>query len=549
MKCGEPFDTCLVWAILAAFMKTLAPALLRFTALSIVWIIWSARASAQSNIVVNGSFEHGTTGWELTNLSIFTPPFGSVEGTNHLQHRGTQAAFAAQNLETVPGRTYVITFAGDMSSLKWDTTVLSISDEQQVGQIWRYHSATGVASTASTRLTLENGLILDDVRVTWRDEPISVVAQPDSGTGFEGGSASFVVQARGGSPMYYQWFFNDTAIVNETNSTLTLDRLRSVQAGNYSVSISNIAGVVTSTPALLNVEPRATAPILLVQPESQILPTGFAWSLRSLAVGEIPLRYQWFVGGEPVVNATNASITFSNVDQSVAGTYSVAVSNALGTVRSASATLSVVSSSQGGWLMASNNTPIRDLDGNTPLEGTRFLVQVYAGPTPDLLLPIRSPVTFRSNAFAGFFVAPRVTVPNVPAGQTAYAQIRAWDSAWGQTYEEARASGGKFGASEIRPFATRSTPNAFNLVPGFSLRAGLPFFYTGRLAQGPTLPGNVRQLVLTGAPGFRYLIEEQVPPNTWQGFLVVTNTTGTVTFSLSKTAEDFLHLFRARILD
>ena len=87
------------------------------------------------------------------------------------------------------------------------------------------------------------------------------------------------------------------------------------------------------------------------------------------------------------------------------------------------------------------------------------------------------------------------------------------------------------------------------LLPSFSLRPGLPFFYTGRLDPGPILPGGTRQLVLTGERGFRFLIEQREPPNAWQPLFIVTNATGSVTFGIPDAESSAVRMYRSRIVD
>lgn len=84
-------------------------------------------------------------------------------------------------------------------------------------------------------------------------EPIHVRTQPKSVVSYRGGSAGFSVEAEGRPPMSYQWLFNGVPLPGETGSTLGLSNLNSLEAGGYHVVISNVAGVVTSTPALLDV--------------------------------------------------------------------------------------------------------------------------------------------------------------------------------------------------------------------------------------------------------------------------------------------------------
>jgi hypothetical protein len=56
----------------------------------------------------------------------------------------------------------------------------------------------------------------------------------------------------------------------------------------------------------------------------------------------VPLSYQWLYKGKAIGGAKGASLTFSKVELSDAGAYSVVVSNNGGSVTSAAATLTVV---------------------------------------------------------------------------------------------------------------------------------------------------------------------------------------------------------------
>jgi hypothetical protein len=61
-----------------------------------------------------------------------------------------------------------------------------------------------------------------------------------------------------------------------------------------------------------------------------------------IASSLLPLNYEWFFNGNPVPNATNATLTMTNVETTASGDYSVLVSSAAGTVTSDIATLSVI---------------------------------------------------------------------------------------------------------------------------------------------------------------------------------------------------------------
>jgi autotransporter-associated beta strand protein len=76
--------------------------------------------------------------------------------------------------------------------------------------------------------------------------------QPEDQIGYVGGSATFNVQASGGS-LEYQWRFEGNNISGATDSSLTLTGLQFGDAGNYSVIVSNSVGFVVSDDAVLTV--------------------------------------------------------------------------------------------------------------------------------------------------------------------------------------------------------------------------------------------------------------------------------------------------------
>jgi hypothetical protein len=67
-------------------------------------------------------------------------------------------------------------------------------------------------------------------------------------------------------------------------------------------------------------------------------------SLSVTASGTAPLSYQWFKSGTAVSGATSSTLSLSNVQNSDAGSYTVAVSNSITTTTSSAATLTVTTS-------------------------------------------------------------------------------------------------------------------------------------------------------------------------------------------------------------
>lgn len=88
-----------------------------------------------------------------------------------------------------------------------------------------------------------------------------ITAQPQSVTLTPGNLANFVVVASGSAPLSYRWFFNtNTFLAGATNSALTLATVQSTNAGNYFVVITNAAGAMTSSVAVLTVSSGTVAP-------------------------------------------------------------------------------------------------------------------------------------------------------------------------------------------------------------------------------------------------------------------------------------------------
>ena len=85
--------------------------------------------------------------------------------------------------------------------------------------------------------------------------PPFISVQPQSSSAKEGEPATFTVNATGPAPLAYQWLFNGSNIVGALSPTLTISRAQLQDAGDYSVVVSNAAGVITSASATLTVWP------------------------------------------------------------------------------------------------------------------------------------------------------------------------------------------------------------------------------------------------------------------------------------------------------
>jgi uncharacterized delta-60 repeat protein len=118
-----------------------------------------------------------------------------------------------------------------------------------------------------------------------------------------------------------QW--TPTAPGNYCLRTLATDTLADTGA---SVAISNfIAGL----------------PEISTQPQSQVVTLDGSASFTVATSNNFPMTYQWEFDGQPLSGQTAASISAAHVTKSEAGDYTVAVTDAAGTVLSDTATLTV----------------------------------------------------------------------------------------------------------------------------------------------------------------------------------------------------------------
>jgi GH25 family lysozyme M1 (1,4-beta-N-acetylmuramidase) len=113
-------------------------------------------------------------------------------------------------------------------------------------------------SSLSANNAVNFGLV-DNVRVELPAVAPSLLTQAGSQTVKLGTNITFTASASGLPSPNYQWRFNGTNILGATNSTFALAFVAATNVGNYSVVVTNLAGSMTSTNALLALAPPAAA--------------------------------------------------------------------------------------------------------------------------------------------------------------------------------------------------------------------------------------------------------------------------------------------------
>jgi len=162
-----------------------------------------------------------------------------------------------------------------------------------------------------------------------------------------GSNITLNATAAGAFPLTYQWFQNDSAIVDATNSSFVLANATIDDEGAYSIAVSNSYGEVHSRQGSVVVLVR---PSIVVQPLDQRVVSNAAVSFSIRATGHpMPLGFRW---RRNAVTYTNISIFGSNCfvtfpalspDGTNSIVFSVAVTNLAGSILSSNAIVTFAS--------------------------------------------------------------------------------------------------------------------------------------------------------------------------------------------------------------
>lgn len=173
------------------------------------------------------------------------------------------------------------------------------------------------------------------------NNPPLMEVQPAAPTNtvFAGQPFSFKAEASGGQPLYYQWRKDGVAIQGATGASFTKGVAAVGDTGSYDVVVTNAFGTVTSKAVALTISDVAP-PIVTKAPLSQRLYAGYPVTFAVEATGGGQLTYQWRKDANSIPGATTASYTISAISATDEGTYTVSLSNPVGTTN-LSATLTV----------------------------------------------------------------------------------------------------------------------------------------------------------------------------------------------------------------
>ena len=265
-------------------------------------------------------------------VTLRGPPTITVQPTDVTAVAGTTASFSVSAGGPAPlsfqwsNRGTVIAGATDAA-----LTIPNIADADAGNYSVTVTNLSGSATSSVVRLTVV-------------DPPV-ITSQPASLTNIAGTTATFTVGVSSASTVAYQWLKAGKAIVGATNASLGLPNVSSNSAGNYAVTVTNLAGNATSRVAVLTV---ICPPAITKQPSSVTNAVGSTATFTVTATGSAPLSYQWFKAGVLLSGATKSTLNLTKVTSSNAGSYTVKVTNSAGAATSSVANLTVTNTTKAG---------------------------------------------------------------------------------------------------------------------------------------------------------------------------------------------------------
>ncbi len=402
---------------------------------------------------------------------------------------------AAPSITSQPASTSVVD--GQTTSF-----TVQASDISPLGYAWLRNGAAIAGATSSTlRIT---GLLADsgaryavlvcnptvcttssDAILTVTPAPIVLTNQPQAVTVLEGAATSFSVAGTGTAPITYRWLSNGTSIPGATSSSFSFTTALADNGKRFSAVLTNGAGSVTSTTALLTVNP--APPVFATQPANVATNDGTAASFTAAATSSTPVSYQWRRNGEPIAGATGTSVSVNPVFTALHGTrFDVVATNAGGSTTSTVALLSVspVAGSVRGWGTAQliRDPSLQVQLGATADVGMDDAGRVHVSWVNDGASGLLNGLRFNPAAGGGWEAVRAATL----FGGTIEKQVRVWVNASGQqahltTLNIANLSigirqvglvSGVAGGSFLNPGALGSTGAPLN-------QPGLPFYSSG----------------------------------------------------------------------
>jgi hypothetical protein len=213
----------------------------------------------------------------------------------------------------------------------------------------------------------------------------------------------------GSQPIRYQWRLDGVNIPGATNTTLTLSNFQPDDVGTYSIFVANNGGFALGTNFALT----GRIPLqITLQPVSRVVLAGASTNFTVAGVSSSLIRFQWRRNGGNLADATNATLTLTNIQAGNTGQYTAVLTDDFNTFESEPATLSLIAA------------PVRTLQpfNMTVVEGSTVTLSASANGTPPIFFrwqtnTAAAPVFATISNVAIFVINPTnstIVVTNIP---------------------------------------------------------------------------------------------------------------------------------------
>src|ERR1017187_10513701 len=187
----------------------------------------------------NGNYGYGTV------FTLQFPPAIPVQPQSQVANAGATA-------------TFLVSATGLNPAYQWRKNGASLANGGKIsGATTNKLTVTNVSDSdvavySVTVTNLLGSVTSSGATLTVIDPPV-ITAQPLGRRVIAGGNVSFNVTLSGTAPFHYQWRFNGGSILSATDAAYAIQAVGDASRGNYSVVVTNPAGSVTSSNALLTV--------------------------------------------------------------------------------------------------------------------------------------------------------------------------------------------------------------------------------------------------------------------------------------------------------
>ena len=258
-------------------------------------------------------------------------------------------------LTTSPASDVIMVKVSPEGAQLWAVTYNSQGSFSDTGESLEVTASGDIfVSGRSTRFT---GSFVSLVKYT--QQPVSGVATavvtPALQVAEPGTEVVFTAETTGPGPISFQWRMTGRIIPDATNATLTLSNVQASHRGDYSVIVSNLAGITISPEARLSVR---TPTEVAIAPTQTVGYVGTDAAFVASVTGNDFATLQWRHNGTNIPGATNEIFRLDPLSAADGGTYDMVVSTYGGTTTSSAAGLRISSAVEligitphrsGGW--------------------------------------------------------------------------------------------------------------------------------------------------------------------------------------------------------